>query len=159
MADFILSVLSAAARPPCVFPKIAPLLWEGIEERMLGLFASDQSVFTACCYRSFSASCQEESEDKELQSSEGSHILHLGTELCRVLSSSAWICGRSSSPLLCILNMVGDYFNAFNQIFDGFYFSVKSAQRGWYVLSKSHALSNAVCVSNMIQKSPQSDCR
>lgn len=69
---------------------------------------------------SFSASCQEESEDKELQSSAGSCILHLGTELCRVLSFSAWLCGRSSSPLLCILNVLGDYFSAFHQTFGGF---------------------------------------
>lgn len=61
--------------------------------------------------------------------------------------------------LLCILNVVADYSNAFNQIFGGFYFSVKRAHRGWYVLSKSHAVSDAVCVSSMIQKSPQSHCR
>lgn len=108
---------------------------------------------------SFSASCQEESEDKELQSSEGSCILHLGTELCRVLSFSAWICGRSSSPLLCLLNVVGDDFNAFHQTFGGFYFSDKRAHGGCYMLSKSYAVSSAVCVSSMLQNPPQSDCR
>jgi len=56
---------------------------------------------------------------RNFRSSEGSCILRLKAELCGVLSSSAWVCGRSSSPFLCILNMVGADFNAFNQIFGG----------------------------------------
>lgn len=82
---------------------------------------------------------------RNFRSSEGSCILRLKTELCRVLSSSAWNCGRSSSPFLCILNIMGAYFNVFNQIFVWvFSFSVKHAARGWYMLSKSHAVSYAV---------------
>lgn len=39
------------------------------------------------------------------------------------------------------------------------WFSVKHAHRGWYVLIKSHSVSNAVCVSSMIPKAPQPQCR
>lgn len=157
------TVLSAAARPPCASAKTVYQLLEGegMEEWMLDLFAHVKVFSQPVATGSFSASCQEESENKKLQKQWGSCILQLKTELCRVLSSSASIRGRSSSPFLCILNTVGAYFNAFNQLFGGVFFSLLSMQieAGTCLVKAMLFPMQPRYVSVTIQKSWQSDCR
>lgn len=98
---------------------------------------------------------------RNFRSSEGSCILCLRTELCRVLSSSAWVCGRSSSPFLCILNVVGAYFNAFNQISPVPPLPPLNTQKaaGARFVESMLFLLQSGYVSIMIQKSSQSHCR
>lgn len=91
---------------------------------------------------SSSASCQEESKDKELQSSEGGRIL----QLCRVLSSGAGSGGGVPPPLLGIVNVLGDYFSAFHQTFGGFDSLLNThTEAGMYSLKAILFLMQSVC--------------
>lgn len=121
-SDFLLSVLSAAAGSPCTSLKTEGQLWEGegIEEWVLDVFASYQQKYceNTVIHRELLRELKDTKNQKtgNFRSSERSCILCFRTALCRGLSSSAWICGRSSSPFLCILNVVGGRFSGFNQI-------------------------------------------
>lgn len=103
---------------------------------------------------------KESQKIRNFRSSEGSCILCLRTQLCRVLSSSAWIREKSSSPFLCILNMVGAYFNVFNQTFGGVFPQLNmQTEAGTCLVKAMLFLMQSSYVSIMIQKSSQSDCR
>lgn len=149
MADFMSCVPSAATRPCCSSSKTGHELWEGegIAEWMLDAYASCQSIFTACSYRELlsfvprwvrryetSEAVREAASCISEVSSAGFFPLVPGSVRGVPPSSCAsWTWWEHTSVLLirylCCL----------------FVFSfVNHANKGWYLLSKSHVVSNAV---------------
>lgn len=158
LAHFLPGVLSAASRPPCAPPEDRPsAVRKGRNRRMNVGSICLMSVFSQpVATGSFSASCQEESEDKSLQRQWGK--LHPASQNW-ALQGSFLLCldlWEEFLPLPVHLEHGGSIFQCFSsgiwfRVFcscwfwlDFFFPCVKHAQRGWYMLSRSHTVSNAV---------------